>query len=84
MQPVEIGKIYTTDVEIWPTNVVIEKGGQLAVEIASQDTQGSGYFTHNHPDDRPESTFKGENRLHFGKGLDNYLLAPVIPAKEVP
>lgn len=82
VQPLELGKVYTLDVEIWPTNVVIAEGGKLVVEIAGQDTQGSGYFTHNHLEDRPESKFKGCNRLHFGEGMDNYLLAPVIPEKK--
>ncbi|KAL6703986.1 hypothetical protein ACN47E_008924 [Coniothyrium glycines] len=78
VQPVSLDKIYTLDIEIWPTNVVIDKGGKLVVEIAGHDTQGSGYFTHNHPEDRPLVKFQGRNNLHFGSDLDNYLLAPVI------
>jgi predicted acyl esterase len=52
VQTVESGKVYPVDVEIWPTNVVVEKGGKLCFEIAAADTQGSGIFQHNHPDDR--------------------------------
>jgi X-Pro dipeptidyl-peptidase C-terminal non-catalytic domain len=52
VQVVEAGKVYPVDVEIWPTNVVVEKGGKLAFEIAPADTQGSGIFLHNHPEDR--------------------------------
>lgn len=52
VQPVECGQVYPVDVEIWPTNVVIEKGATLRFEIAAADTQGSGIFLHNHPEDR--------------------------------
>src|SRR5277367_1218556 len=52
VQTVEGGKVYPVDVEIWPTNVVVEKVGKLCFEVAAADTQGSGIFQHNHPDDR--------------------------------
>jgi predicted acyl esterase len=50
--PVIQGEIYAVDVEIWPTNVVVDKGGKLVFEVASGDTQGSGIFLHNDPVDR--------------------------------
>jgi len=46
VQPVVPDQVYGVDVEIWPTNVVIEKGGQIILEAASGDTQGSGIFQH--------------------------------------
>jgi hypothetical protein len=52
VEKVETGQIYPVEVEIWPTNVVVEKGGKLQFEVAATDTQGSGLFLHNHPDDR--------------------------------
>lgn len=52
VQPVIPGEVYGVDVEIWPTNVVVEKGAKLIFEIASGDTQGSGIFQHNDPTDR--------------------------------
>jgi hypothetical protein len=30
---------------------------------------------------RPPSKFAGENHIHFGEGLDNYVTLPVIPPK---
>jgi predicted acyl esterase len=39
-------QVYGVDVEIWPTNVIVEKGGRLVLEVASGDTQGSGMFQH--------------------------------------
>lgn len=50
--PVVPGEIYPVDVEVWPTNVVVEKGGKIIFEISSGDTQGSGIFQHNCPVDR--------------------------------
>lgn len=50
--PVIPGEIYGVDVEVWPTNVVVEKGGKLVLEISSGDTQGCGMFQHNDPVDR--------------------------------
>lgn len=52
VQPVEPGEVYEVDVEIWPTNVVVEKGSRLVFELSSGDTQGSGVFQHNSQIDR--------------------------------
>ena len=52
VQAVIPGEVYDVDVEVWPTNVVVEKGGKLVLEISSGDTQGSGIFQHNDPVDR--------------------------------
>ena len=82
VQPVKPDTVYTVDVELWPTNVVLAKGDSLVLEVASGDTQGSGIFTHNHPDDRPESKFRGWNCIHFG-GYENFLRVPVIPDRDL-
>lgn len=50
--PVIPGEVYPVDVEVWPTNVVVEKGGKIVLEVSSGDTQGSGIFLHNSPTDR--------------------------------
>ena len=50
--PVIPGEVYSVDVEVWPTNVVVEKGGRLVFEVSSGDTQGSGIFGHNNSVDR--------------------------------
>jgi len=52
VQHVIPGEVYPVDVEVWPTNVVVEKGGKIIFELASGDTQGSGVFQHNDPIDR--------------------------------
>ena len=50
--PVVSGEVYSVDVEIWPTNVVLEPGAKLVLEVASGDTQGCDRFQHTHPVDR--------------------------------
>lgn len=50
--PVIPGDVYPVDVEIWPTNVVVNKGGQLLLEVGSGDSKDSGIFQHTHPLDR--------------------------------
>ncbi|KAI5460931.1 Alpha/Beta hydrolase protein [Mariannaea sp. PMI_226] len=77
--PVIQGEVYAVDVEIWPTNVIIEKGGKLVFEVSSGDTQGTGLFTHNDPKDRAVDKFQGTNHIHFGSQFVNYLTLPIIP-----
>ncbi|KAI0802497.1 Alpha/Beta hydrolase protein [Xylaria sp. FL0064] len=79
--PVIQGEIYPVDVEIWPTNVVIEKGGKLVLEVASGDTQGSGIFRHDDPVDRSPGIFRGANHICFGPKAINYVTLPIIPKK---
>jgi len=52
VQKVNAGEVYPVDVEIWPTNVIVSKGNKLRFEVAAADTQGSGIFGHNYPEDR--------------------------------
>lgn len=52
IKPVIPGEVYSIDVEIWPTNVVVEKGGKIILEVSSGDTQGCGNFVHTDPIDR--------------------------------
>ena len=52
VQEVKPETVYAVDVEIWPTNVVVEKGGRIIFEVSSGDTQGSGIFMHGNPKDR--------------------------------
>lgn len=82
VEEVKAGEVYTVDVEIWPTNVIAEKGGKIVFEVSSGDTQGSGIFQHSSESDRPRSKFAGMNHIHFGDGRENYVTLPIIPAKD--
>jgi hypothetical protein len=45
-------EVYPVDVEIWPTNVVIETGSRLVLEVGSGDIAGTGFWGHDDPIDR--------------------------------
>jgi putative CocE/NonD family hydrolase len=77
--PLVCGEVYQVDVEIWPTNVVLEKGDRLVFEVSSGDTEGSGLFLHNSPVDRSKEKLAGFNHICFGPGTQNYIQLPVIP-----
>ena len=88
-QPLEPGKIYEVQVEIWPTSIVVPKGYTLTLLIEGRDFSrgpggsglltGSGPFLHNDRSDRPIALFGGTNTLHTGGNHESYLLIPVIP-----
>ncbi|KAK4942428.1 hypothetical protein LTR10_017875 [Elasticomyces elasticus] len=80
--PVLPGEVYPVDVEIWPTNVVLEPGAKLVLEVASGDTQGCGTFQHTSSVDRSEAKFSGKNNIHFGPKFVNYVTLPIIPAAQ--
>jgi predicted acyl esterase len=81
--PLTPGEVYPVDVEIWPTNVVLQRGDRLVLEVASGDTQGAGLFEHNSTEDRAEKVLGGVNHVHFGGGYENWLLMPLIPPRRV-
>lgn len=80
VQPVEENLKYEVDVEIWPTNVVLEPQEALVLEVAGHDTQGVGSFSHEQDDDRDPKVFDGKNTLHVG-GETSWLTLPVINSK---
>lgn len=82
VEDVKADSVYEVDVEVWPTNVVVEEGGKLVLEVASGDTQGCGTFQHRHPEDRSEKVFAGLNNLHFSDKHQNYVVLPIIPPKK--
>ncbi|KAK3677161.1 hypothetical protein LTR78_002699 [Recurvomyces mirabilis] len=81
VQEVKADTVYEADVEVWPTNVVVEKGGKLIFEVSSGDTQGCGIFGHKHSVDRSEEKLGGVNNLHFSDKHQNFVVLPVVPPK---
>ncbi len=79
--PLVPGEVYPVDVEIWPTNVVMQKGDKLVLEVSSGDTQGAGLFEHTSKQDRGEEILKGMNHIHFGGEHENWLLMPLVPTR---
>jgi predicted acyl esterase len=78
---VKAEEVYEVDIEIWPTSVVVETGGKIVLEVASGDTQGCGVFQHDSELDRPRTRFSGQNHVHFGRGIENYVTLPIISSR---
>ena len=56
-------------------------GGRLS--NFKNELTGCGPFLHDDPRDRPRDIFGGVTTLHFGRGMANYVLLPIIPPKAV-
>ncbi|KAL4971274.1 Alpha/Beta hydrolase protein [Aspergillus desertorum] len=80
VQEVRKNEKYDVDVEVWPTNTVLEEGETLVLEIAGHDTQGLGKFSYEHPEDRSPEVFHGYNTVEVG-GDASFLVLPVIPSR---
>lgn len=50
--PVIPNEVYSVDVELWPTNVVVQRSGRLVLDIGAHELAGSGIFQHDDPVDR--------------------------------
>jgi predicted acyl esterase len=61
-----------------------EYGGPSGGKLSNfkNELKGCGPFLHDDPIDRPPEIFGGTTTLHFGGSRQNYLLLPIIPAKE--
>lgn len=84
------GKVYETDIEIWPTSLRLPAGYTLTLSVQAHDyvwpgaghgglNTGSGPFLHDDPEDRPDAVYGGTVTLHTGPKHASYLLLPVLP-----
>ena len=93
LQPLEPGQVYELDVEIWPTNILLPKGSQLALQVSGKDLERllppvqpdepwamrpAGICLHDHTVDRPTDVFGGETTIFTGGETLSYLLLPLI------
>ena len=93
LQPLEPGKVYELDIEIWPTNILLPAGYKIALRIEGKDferelppdvpneawvARGSGPFMHTSKKDRPEDVFGGTTTIVTGPETPSYLLLPAI------
>jgi predicted acyl esterase len=49
VRPVRLGEVYDLLTELWPTNVVVEKGEKITLEVSPKDVAGSGLYTTEDP-----------------------------------
>ena len=83
IQKLTPGELYTVDVEIWPTSLVLPKGYRLVLTLMGKDFEFEGIpgrLLHNHPGDRPATEFGGTNTIVTGGSNESFLLLPVIPS----
>lgn len=80
VQPVNEGEKYEVDVEVWPTNTILESNETLVLEIAGHDTQGVGKFSHEHPEDRDSKALGGLNHIQVGQE-NSFIVLPIIPPR---
>jgi predicted acyl esterase len=93
IEPLEPGRVYGVDVEIWPTSIVVPPGHRLGLAVLGRDfdhglgglashlgppMRGSAFFLHDDPRGRPPEIYDGEVTIHGGGDLASYLLLPVI------
>lgn len=81
VQEVVPRQVYNVDVEIWPTSVVLLPGETLELQVSGTDSENSGIFQHDHPEDRPREKLLGYNEIHIGPQHENFLKLPIIPEK---
>jgi len=80
VQKLAPGQIYPIDIEIWPASLFLPRGYRLALTLQGKDFERVGWFTHDDPRDRPESSFAGVNSIHTGAGHPSCLLLPLTPS----
>lgn len=97
-QPLDPGKTYEVDVEVWPTCIHVPKGYRVALSVRGRDYvypgdsnvqlgeyanwTGCAIFRHDDPRDRPAHIFGGDVTLHTGPKEQAYVMLPVIPEKK--
>lgn len=69
---VQQGEIYTLKFELWPTEVVVQKGEKLVLEISPKDPAGTGFFVCNNPVDRYVSSPSPSPSLETSKTLRGF------------
>lgn len=54
------------DVEVWPTNTLLEPDETLVLEVSGHDTRGVGNFSHDHPPGRDPKVSDGLDNIDVG------------------
>jgi uncharacterized protein len=93
-EPLTPGELYSLDVEIWPTCIVVPPGYRLALSILGRDfdhglegtpshigveMRGAGFWYHDDRRERPADVYDGTVTVHSSELHPSYLLLPIIP-----
>lgn len=73
VQPIEPGKIYKYEIEVWPTANLFRKGHRIRVDISNGDSPAFDFGGHHY------GLKMGKDRIYFDKVRPSHITLPVIP-----
>jgi uncharacterized protein len=74
-QPIEPGKVYKFEIEIWATSNCFLKGHRLRIDLANGDSNALDFGGHYY------GLKVGSDTIYFDKEHPSHLTLPVVPAK---
>lgn len=96
-QPLEPGKTYELDIEIWPTSIIAPAGYRIGFTIMGRDFEfqgdgpwpvvhgiemrGVGAVRHDYPTDRTDNLVNASITVLMGNDAASYVMLPVIPGR---
>jgi uncharacterized protein len=94
VQPLEPGKVYPLDIEIWPTSLIVPAGYRIVLNVLGRDfdyggpgvpmsnfvqpMRGCGPCLHDDPEDRPDAIYGGVTTVHTGGANRSVLRLPLL------
>jgi hypothetical protein len=78
-EPMEPGKVYPIDIEIWPHSRIWHKGEELRLEISGEFIK-TDWYEDGHLEFITDNG-KGKHVIHTGGEYESYLQIPYIPPK---
>jgi uncharacterized protein len=73
-QPIEPGKIYKYEIEVWPTSNVFKKGHRIRIDVACGDSPALDFGGHYY------GIKVGNDTYYHDKDHPSHVILPVIPA----
>jgi predicted acyl esterase len=71
--PIEPGKIYKYEVEVWPTSNLFRKGHRIRIDLSNGDSPAFDFGGHHY------GLKLGKDTLYLDKDHPSHVILPVIP-----
>jgi uncharacterized protein len=81
--PLDPGRFYTVEVEVWPSSLHLPPGAELRLTVSGHDFQHPGQSSglgHNDSVDRPTEVFGGSHTIATGPSTPTFLSLPSLKA----